>query len=559
MHPSKVHQPTTKSPDSAIRYGFIDVKEVATRIPTPSKSALEMEESDSPVKKDAPAPQPLVSPQFTRFSSPEFEFRMTSPGQKLSSETQKIMDSVREEAARIKAVMIEEREKQERMDGEASVLFGEGRKLAKPKGKAGRYSEVHKQEFRKMDSIAGHVSAWKNKFQSNPTSLKRSKSKAGFDDPEAAKEKRAVEEQDSGRLENKAPGKRVKVNFGDDTSSARPVTRGKDLEAESMPPPRTIPQPKSNLPSCVTTPTKSSLARSASVKNLQASRLPTLSRSKSSKELASPSPLKQPTSSRMLSNLPTFGSIRSLLSKPQTKVLDDPVKAPLMSSLPRPRTAGKLEGQTPTLVAAPSQANFSSPSAKQDGFDSETRAKQDLLLASPSPSRTNPGTLKYPSIPVSGPLNSNPTKPGEFTFRSPHKLGIGIAGLGIPSKGTPKSPTIRQVRPSGISTPLSPFANLPPIPHGLPNKKRAHSEVDNDEDEENIAPRNLSPTEEEGPKAKKHKTRKVEEAPLAVKDVKKTGRLTKTPKAGTARQKPKGKSFLSLSRLNMLARPKNRG
>ena len=557
MHPSKVHQSTIRNPDSAIRYGFIDVKEVATRVPTPSKSALEMEESDSPVKKDPPAPQPLASPQFTRFSSPEFEFRMTSPGQKLSSETQKIMDSVREEAARIKAVMIEEREKQERLDEEASVLVGEGRKMAKPKGKAGRYSEVHKQEFRKMDSIAGHVSAWKNKFQSNPTSLKRSKSKAGFDDPEPAKDKRAVEEQESGRLENKAPGKRVKVNFGDDASSARPVTRGKDLEAESMPPPRIIPQPKSNLPSCVTTPTKSSLARSASVKNLQASKLPLLSRSKSSKELASPSP-KQPTSSRMLSNLPSFGSMKSLLNKPQAKVLDDPVKAPSLSSLPRPRTAGKLEGQTPTLAAAPPQANFSSPSAKQDRFDSETRAKQDLLLASPSPARTNPGIIKYPSIPASGPLNSNPTNPGEFTFRSPHKLGLAIAGLGTPSKVTPKSPTIRQVRPSGISTPLSPFANLPAIPHGLPNKKRAHSEVDNDEDVENIAPRYLSPTEEEGPKAKKHKTGMVEGAPLAVKDVKKTGRFTKTPKAGPTGQKAKGKGFLSLSRLNMLARPKNR-
>ncbi|MCJ1353136.1 MAG: hypothetical protein MMC33_003121 [Icmadophila ericetorum] len=562
MHPGMIHRSTTKQPDSGLRFGFIDVKQVAIRVPTPSNFAIALEDSDSPVKKVAPAPQQLISPQFTRFSSPEFDFRLTSPNQKLSSETQKIMDNVREEAARIKAVMIEEREKQDRMDGEASILFGEGRKVAKPKGKAGRYSEIHKQEFRKMDSIAGHVSAWKTKFQNNPTLLKRTKSKAGFDNPESSKAKHAMVEEDSGRLENCAPGKRVKVNFGDDASSARPITRGKDSEHESMPPPRSIPQPKSKLPSCATTPTKSSLARSASVKSFQASKLPTLGRSKSTKELAGPSAPKQPIGSKP-SNLPRFGSMKSLFNRPQAKVFDGPIKAASIGNLPHPRTAGKLESQTPTFAATPTQATFSSPLGKEISFDTEMKAREELLVDSPSPARTISDPIQYPTIPSPGPLSSNPTKPGDFTFRSPHKLGLGIAGLNGPNKGTPrgtpKSPTIRQVRPSGISTPLSPFSNLPAIPHGLPNKKRAHSEVDNDEDQENIEPGDMSAASQEGgPKTKKYKTGKVE-TPLAIKDVKKTGRLTKAPNAAAPAQKPKAKSFMSLSRLNMLARPKNRG
>ena len=76
------------------------------------------------------------------------------------------MQSLRGEAAKIKAQLMEQRSKQEVQDIQADQLFGVGgREIKQAKGKSGRFSDVHKEQFKKMDSIANHASTWKSKVQ----------------------------------------------------------------------------------------------------------------------------------------------------------------------------------------------------------------------------------------------------------------------------------------------------------------------------------------------------------------------------------------------------------
>ncbi|KKF94279.1 hypothetical protein CFO_g3392 [Ceratocystis platani] len=91
-------------------------------------------------------------------SSP-FTFSVTHPSgveKGLSNEALKIMDGLREEAAKIKAGLIADRER----DREQAESLAD-RKFAQPKGKSNRYSAVHMAEFKKMDSIENHPSAFR--------------------------------------------------------------------------------------------------------------------------------------------------------------------------------------------------------------------------------------------------------------------------------------------------------------------------------------------------------------------------------------------------------------
>ncbi|KAL8675355.1 MAG: hypothetical protein Q9224_007472, partial [Gallowayella concinna] len=212
MHPSKVHSSTVKQPE------FINAPNTVPAA-MPSTGTNE----STPLKSRGALPPHM--------SSPGFDFSFTRPESDLSEEAQKIMDSVREEAARIKAQMQAELNKKQLEKGEDSKqLTGvEGRKIAQPR--SGRYSDVHKQQFKKMDSIANHISTWKMKIQSTATapttssSLKRSNSKAGLDKLETGiphsrsfKALRKVDD-DSG-----SSVKRAKRTHEDDASQTRPIS-----------------------------------------------------------------------------------------------------------------------------------------------------------------------------------------------------------------------------------------------------------------------------------------------------------------------------------------------
>ena len=507
MHPSKVQQSTTKAPDFGLRLGFSDIKDKERNpvvVATPSKSVV---------------------------TSEGFEFKWGRPESDLSSEAQRIMESVREEAARIKEKMRVERDEQTRKDEEADQLGAIGnRKMAKPKGKAGRFSDAHKEEFKKMDSIANHGSLWKKKL-AGATSLKRSPSKAELGDSS-----------DSGRLENTSPGKRIKKMVTDDVSTARPVSRDG--------PPTAIPRP---FPSAITTPTKASLARSQSVKHLRSSKLPTLTHSKSTKELVSPA-CKTEGANKYLLGLKKSFSMKSILHKPPPKFSNDPVKIAAGTHLPV-ATASKEETSTPA-AATPLRS-----AVKRVGFADE------LPTASPSPiknvevpqpeSQPSSAKVSYPTLDKAAPLSSNPPKPGDFTFRAAKQISFGNPNV---------SSTIRHVRPSGIPTSLAPFESLPTVPHGMPNKKRRRPADDEDEDEDR---ENRPPAKEtiEGSPAKKARMTSNNASIASSAEAQATlpgprRRLFKgrrqtgiSPQKGGASGKMSG---MSLSRLNFLARPKDR-
>ncbi len=565
MHPSKVHQSTVKP--SASRQGFGSI--FSRMIGSPSKPTLTALPQETPSKSKGSQPDKMTSPTF--------DFSFERPESDLSLEAQKIMDSVREEAAKIKAQMIEERSKQEHKDGEADQLYGVGgRKIAKPKGKSGRYSDVHKQEFKKMDSIAGHASVWKNKVEANASSLKRSPSKAGFDEPlgklpRSKSFKTLGQQPSSDRLENTSPGKRAKQNRYDDTSSARPVSRDTDLEIESIHTTSAKLQSRSGLPSAVTTPTKASLARSVSVKSLKTSMIPSLSRSASTKTLASPVAPKTEGSNKYLSSLSRFGSMKSILHRSQPKFSNDPTKVAAGTHLPLPQGKLDLEKDLPSLPGTPSVALHRSPTMKRVGFTPTTTSQHDLAANSPSHSKIptpHPcGDIVKSSDPISYPdLGNSPnittrtkipkaSTPGDFTFRSEKTMDFNTTS---PTTVTSPGSTIRHVRPSGISTPLPAFKSLPSIPHGMSNKKRRRAESDTEtEDEENVDPMAVVEVDDDQPKAKRQRMNGSQEKMANTSSpLKRRAAGSRIPKLGGVKEK--GRTGISLGRLNMLARPKDR-
>ena len=608
MHPSKAQQSTTKEPpNSGLRLGFGDLKEglkstMKELEATPTKSTL------------------------TTVSTSNFEFTWNRPESDLSLEAQRMMENVREEAARIKEKMRAERDEQNRKDEEADALGNiSRRKIARPKPKAGRFSDVHKEEFKKMDSIANHVSTWKNKFGSNngKPSLKRKQSKAELDASELEPER--ATEPVSERLENTSPGKRMRTAAETDVSSGRPISKVPQLQAQSSIPRlgvnfsrlvsrdgrvTTIPRA---LPTAALTPTKSSLARAASSRDLQASKLPTISRSKSTKELRSPSTQIAEAGTRLFSPLRKVASVRSILHSPTRKFSDDPLKIAAGTHIPTPKKSHPPGRNLPSLPGTPLPSYRGTPGVKRVGFTPDTRGVlddvTDEVTNSPSPAKIpsypalpKPGDtpskspekpVAYPTIDrskIPGPLSSNP--PGDFTFRSDKSMNFGPATAGRIAK-----PSVRHVRPSGISTPIDIYENLPTmpsIPHGIENKKRhrAYEGDDtpqmkpenfltlphgienkkrrrlNDEDEledmNNRAPSVInSGGERTAKRAKPSPIKKADtEEPISRGATPARRRLfgLKSPigKSHSAKSSPVKKTTLSLSRLNMLARPKLR-
>ena len=270
MHPSKVQQSTTKQPDSGLRLGFVDIVAPHTTSGR-SKTAIGVSE-ETPTRMRTTQPHGLLRPPLPP-SSPGFDFKFARRGPELGPEAQKMMDDLREEANRIKAELAAKAGRDRmttpnHIDGGSGVV---GRKMAKPKGRAGRFSEIHMAEFKKMDSIAAHPSAHRtlpmtvdthlpstsSSILATPGALKRSKSQAKLD--EVVVNNTATN--NPTRPVSHRPGdhhKRVKIHVQDDTSSTRPTSRGVQAPATMI--------KRAQLPSGITTPTKASLARCASVK-----------------------------------------------------------------------------------------------------------------------------------------------------------------------------------------------------------------------------------------------------------------------------------------------------
>lgn len=589
-------QSTAKKIDEGLQFGFTDINK-----------------SENPHT----AVVAQGTPSKTSISAPAFDFQFARPAPDLGPEAQKMMDELREEALRIKARLAAEREEKQRI-GEEDPLdsFGgrSARKMAQPKSKVDRYSDVHMDQFKKMDSIAGHASAFRaqpgGRFAQAPTasSLKRSQSKAKLDElenkslkrtqsrtdlnePEGSSSKMKSTNTGSERLENTAPAKRARQTKEDDTSSARPVSRDSNKPMTGLNPPR----PRSTFLETITTPTKASLARSASTKTF-GSQTPTgIPRSASTRSFANTpkgltrsktvqSNLSQIPQSEATNKFTTSPSkldrIKSILRRPTASASPEKVQQTLIPALTKTPSKPRLDKELPATPGAQDLPK----TIRKVNFTPKTVSKHNTSNNhSPSPAKsaiprsvTKPlgPSVSYPKLSDHGgftqgveypDLNSRLPQPSfkqdeqkqtthdptVFHFRAEKTTNFGPA---------PGQATIRAVRPSTMpgsfpipenkeNTPSFPAVPLGAYAHGMSNKKRRRVESD-DETEDEV-------TDEHSPKKMKHR---AEEGQQLVSDLQ--NKIFPQKSAGVPFESPKSPTkktrLLSKSRLNMLARPKNR-
>lgn len=492
MHPSKAHH-TTGAVSPGFILGFTDIKaNDKTRGHAPTCAT--------------PTPTPAKPDQ----RGPEFTFRAPLPKAdldlELSSDARRIMDELRDKAQKIKADLVAKQQEEQTRRAQDPIT---GRKIAMPKGKAGRFSAAHMAEFKKMDSIENHPSAFRaqNNRLATPLSkggLKRSPSKANLDDNDPAVLSKTTPAIAAARAAHATEGrstgsKRVRQLLEDDVSTSRPNSR----DGSSIPRPKSrgkdaaaMPRSQSSLASLMS-PTKSSLARTVASKpgsqesllSSSTGSLGVLPKSRTTGNLTSV-PKKEETKPEVVSS-GRFERVKSMFRSAPKASAKPPVKAP--SGIPLPSGASKTPGLQRSVKAP--QMPLTTPGRKLQKRIAITPQTNLATLAqnSPlvfksgvprSPTRAALGDITYPSLSavmelqgagketVSYPdlsrhLNESsesvelaaadgesevterlpPTVPGTFTFRSDHTIKFGNA----PPSGFGSSPgqaSVRHVRPS---------------------------------------------------------------------------------------------------------------
>ncbi|PYH43207.1 uncharacterized protein BP01DRAFT_417413 [Aspergillus saccharolyticus JOP 1030-1] len=568
MHPSKVHQSTTKQPDSGLVLGFNPVKKDAE-----GNVVKETATESTPTKT-------RESPASTYYGTPAFEFKFASP--QLSDEAKKLMETVRKDAARIKAQMVLDQACNPQNKPEPAE-----RKIVQPKGKTDRFTEAHLAEFKKMDSIANHPSAFRTapgRFQpvSEKKTLKRTNSKAGLDDTHSkspSPSKTFIARPSPAPAA--ASAKRVKHNPADDTSTSR-------LPLFNSPKP-TVPRPKHSFRKSLMTPTRASAARASTVRPARTSMIPSLVRSPAPTQPEVPRTPQTDFNPRLKSNLPTFGQLKSILRQPHQLFSKDPSKIAAGTHVAAPDfTSNMLLGSSRDATEEPSHT----PSPKKRvEFTPCVKGLQEETVFSPSPSKLPPASasrvvsdIVYPTLPTLTPEHA----------RSPSKT----ASASQDSAAT--TPTIRQVRPSD-ATPLPEIAGVPHgighkkrnrptveaektdstsmpdiagVPHGIGHKKRNRTAVEAEEtDAENVPPAEKaglrsakrmkmsspSPFKKTGPAssaATPSPLKPRSHTPLRSATRPSAGHLSTSTTPGSAR--PRSRGVLTMSRLHLLSQPKNR-
>ncbi|KAJ5130865.1 uncharacterized protein N7515_006904 [Penicillium bovifimosum] len=534
MHPSKAHQSTTKHADTGLLLGFNPVKKDA------NGNVVRPSITDNTPTKSKP------SPATSQFGTPGFEYKFQSQEAALSDEAKLLMDSVRDDVARIKAQMAQKESKQNDEDHKGEQAHGD-RKIAMPKGKASRFSDIHMAEFKKMDSIAGHPSSFRatpGRFQPMTKSLKRSKSKAQLDEAESQNSSPSRSPTKTSTLP--APtaattAKRVKHNNTEEKPSHEDSKKKQSPQKLETPrrPMGARPRPRANVPASLMTPTQASLARktSTSVKAPKTSLIPSF---KDAKTADSPRTPRTDFNPRFKSKLPTLDNLRSILRRRQPLFSRDPAKIASGTHVAAPDfNPNSLFGG-----AADMSDSAPTPSPKKHvEFTPSVKSRHGLVAASPSPSkapsqrRSMSGDVAYPTLPTLGPEEDSEV----------------VASTTPTSKGK----TIRHVRKSDAppSCPELPVV-AHGIPHGIVNKKRHRDDVD-DDDAPGASNENVPPVNE---RTDDRSAKRFKSNPPTPSPVKK--RLTKTPvrpSAGQARtpaSKQRSRGVLSMSRLNALAKPK---
>ncbi|KAL3964809.1 hypothetical protein ACCO45_001813 [Purpureocillium lilacinum] len=563
MHPSKAH-PTTSKPDIALHLGFSDIAS----------------------SRGARTDRHAVQDQWGA----------------------RMMEEIRNKAAKIKESLVAKRE------AEADPSNVHGRVIAQPKGKSGRFSAAHMAEFKKMDSIEGHASAWRaqnGRFTPIKSSLKRSPSKAELDGtpvgqnsavkasaskarPDATPQRPKLSlkrTSTAANLDNDTPrrvvrkdassaaapekpvslardgyassAKRLKKRQEDDASSVRPVSRGNNTTG--------LAKSYSGLARLMS-PTKASLAQSATpvkptislVPSGANTDIPRLTKSVSTTSIGSVS--RTADLKRRIISPTRFQKPAALGSLTPGPTRIDKELPPIPLTTPRRKLTKRVAFTPDTAKAAisedspsPKKVTFSAGRAPLRALDAEYPELDEHTTLSKSSNGLYPdlSPLKRLIQPQSADGKARTASvPGKFTFRSDHTIKFGDSsanGFGA----SPGQASIRHL--------------LPGTAHGIANKKR-HRASSDEEDAENEAA-------ERAAKKRKHETVPEGQALLAPRLVgasaassakkRLLGRTpTKTPSrapAVTPSRTPasatpsKRGAVLSLSRLNMLARPKNRG
>ncbi|KAK5046639.1 hypothetical protein LTR84_007400 [Exophiala bonariae] len=445
MHPGLVHQSTAKAPDSGLKLGFVDIPA------QPPHSLASAQNTPSKARTSTPA----------KMTSTSFDFKFASESQ-LSSEAQKLMDNVREEAARIKAQMVAEKKIQLQKDAEAEAAFdgisAAGRKFAKPKGKAGRFSDVHMAQFKKMDSIANHPSAYRSRpgfAQPTAQSLKRSPSKAGLDDVERP---RTAGKGTPGRQPPPFLGRPTSVSpFKSIPTQSTSAKRSRQSEMPDVSAARQSEhQPRATLvpklsSSSLFSPTKSSLAKNSSsqIPVFSPGKPSTLSRTTSMRSLRPTSAL---STARPATSSGTEGSkIAAAASHPQTvKPLSIPQSE--LSKIAMASQSGILQRakSTADLGTATEGTDHASRLPMFAGLKSILRSGRKSTATTPIEER--PGTPKRPNtaIPIPG-----SAKKVDFTPSVKSRYAVKLAA-GSPSPA--KLPHVTPGRPQGPPVLFDPAA-----------------------------------------------------------------------------------------------------
>ncbi|KAG8161805.1 hypothetical protein KVR01_008792 [Diaporthe batatas] len=489
MHPSKAH-PTMAAPSSALRLGFTDIRPTASNKP------------GSAVLLSTPSKTPASSSQYPLLPSvPSTTDSTLSPQAKL------IMSEVREQAAKHKAALMAEREKQRAEEEQVNA-----RKIAQPKGRAGRYSAIHMAEFKKMDSIENHPSAFRASKHASVAApkkgIKRSQSKANIDDAESARVQTPVKPTSS-RSSKKvhtpvcdpdSPAKRTKQAADDDASTNRPISR----DGSNIPrPPRTpgkgphgILLAKSTIKN-IMSPTQASLARAASIKTPTTARsmlrspskipmtglkksatvgdLGTISDAKEAEPAVMRSPSRFDKVKSMFAKHKGDGSARQAgIPRPTVGISKTPAPVRAQNELPpAPQTTpGKNSLRAGQFTPAPKHAALAqnSPSPVKSGIPRAKTATNLVNYPSLDSVMTNATAdhVSYPDLSGFRPLPEPPAEsksdsvddevsegperapvsvPGTFTFRSDHTINFGGSspkGFG----GRSGQSSVRHVRPS---------------------------------------------------------------------------------------------------------------
>lgn len=264
----------------------------------------------------------------------------------MSEEGRKLMDTIRDEATRIKEQMRADKELQDQKEAEADGL----RKIAKPVGKSGRFSEVHLEQFKKLDSIVNHASAYRAAPTfARPTqqSLKRSSSKANLDDrPQTAGKspQRHMPPPVTGRPYSVSPFKSIRqVGKEEPSQETKKARKNGDRDVTSGRP-TSIPKP---LPSFMS-PTKASVGK---IENVSTSppKSSALPRSNSTKSTHTAAPASA-ASSRLSQAQPGIGKPLPVVPDSRTGSLKKTPLSPFRSIVYPERGETSTKSRLPTFA-----------------------------------------------------------------------------------------------------------------------------------------------------------------------------------------------------------------